>query len=86
MQAQALKKEGNAAHQSRNYREAISKYKEALALNPKDHILFSNLAASYFRLCEGTGNKELAESAEFCASISITLDGVCCRPLEIAFY
>lgn len=47
MSVEDLKKAGNAALNSQNYAEAISKYTEAIRLDSTSHVLFSNRSAAY---------------------------------------
>ncbi|KAJ5558034.1 hypothetical protein N7535_009524 [Penicillium sp. DV-2018c] len=45
--ADALKAEGNKAFSAKDYSTAIEKFTEALAIEPQNHILFSNRSAVY---------------------------------------
>jgi stress-induced-phosphoprotein 1 len=45
--ADELKAKGNAALQSEKYDEAIKFYTEAIEIDPKNHILYSNRSAAY---------------------------------------
>lgn len=48
--AQAKKAEGNAHFKNKEYKEAIAKYTEAIALNPHDVTFYSNRSACYAAL------------------------------------
>lgn len=41
-----LKSEGNKALESGNFEEAIRKYTEAIAIDPENHVLYSNRSAA----------------------------------------
>ena len=45
-----LKRKGNGAMGRHEYRDAIEAYTEAIALNPHNHLLFSNRAQAYLSL------------------------------------
>ncbi len=50
LKAQMAFKDANTAYQSQNYQEAITKYKEALQLNPELDVAYFYLANSYDNL------------------------------------
>lgn len=52
MQADQLKREGNAALQEGNMEDAIRLYSAALLLDPNNHILYSNRSAAYAKIQE----------------------------------
>ncbi|PQE22727.1 stress-induced-phospho 1 protein [Rutstroemia sp. NJR-2017a BVV2] len=45
--ADALKAEGNKAIAEKNFDEAVAKFTEAIAIEPENHILYSNRSAAY---------------------------------------
>lgn len=47
MSAEELKAQGNAAFAKRDFREAIQFFSQAIALDPNNHVLYSNRSASY---------------------------------------
>ncbi len=50
--ANAYKDEGNKAFASKNYLQAAKYYTEAIKLDPKNHIFYSNRSASLFQLSQ----------------------------------
>lgn len=50
LDSNSLKKVGNMYYKSKRYFEAIEAYKLAIAEDPLDHILYSNLSAAYLAL------------------------------------
>ncbi|KAJ0410880.1 hypothetical protein ATCC90586_007916 [Pythium insidiosum] len=50
MNADAWKAKGNAALSAGNAQEAVDCYTQAIALNPKDHVFFSNRSAAHLSL------------------------------------
>ena len=48
--ADAKKDEGNAAFKEKRYGEALACYSEAIVLDPKNHVLFSNRSACHASL------------------------------------
>ncbi|XP_078483981.1 stress-induced-phosphoprotein 1 [Ciona intestinalis] len=56
--ADELKKKGNAAVQSKNYKEAIGHYTEAIKIDPENHVLYSNRSAAY------SSNEQYSEALE----------------------
>ena len=50
MQAEQYKIKGNKALQEGKYEEAVELYGEAIALDPTNHVFFSNRAAAFANL------------------------------------
>jgi tetratricopeptide (TPR) repeat protein len=50
--AEAKKEEGNQAFGAKNFEEAVSLYSQAIKLDPKNHIYFSNRSACYVSLSQ----------------------------------
>ena len=51
-EAEAKKLEGNAFYKAKDFPNAIAKYGEAIALNPKEFTFYTNLAAVHFEMGE----------------------------------
>lgn len=51
MQVNALKDEGNKAFAAKKYDEAIDLFTKAIAIDPKNHVLYSNRSAAKVRSC-----------------------------------
>ena len=49
-QAEIYKAQGNAALQARQFEDAVDLYSKAIALDPSNHIFFSNRAAAFASL------------------------------------
>lgn len=47
MSAEELKSKGNAFFSAKQYQEAVGAFTEAIAVDPNNHVLFSNRSASY---------------------------------------
>jgi stress-induced-phosphoprotein 1 len=45
--ADALKNKGNEAFQRKDYVEAVKLFTEAIQLDPKNHVLYSNRSGAY---------------------------------------
>ena len=52
VQRDSLKIEGDEFYKAKNYKQAISKYSEAIALDPENHILYSNRSAAHLNNSE----------------------------------
>lgn len=68
-QAEAKKAEGNTAFAANEYESAIEKYTEAIAIDPKNHVYYSNRSAVYLA-------QEDWEKAEADAKKCIEIDEV----------
>mmetsp|Transcript_4066 Transcript_4066/g.6366 ORF Transcript_4066/g.6366 Transcript_4066/m.6366 type:complete len:263 (+) Transcript_4066:64-852(+) len=67
--ADELKQLGNEAFSRKDFDEAISLYSEAIKINPKNHVLFSNRSACYVGKKEWTA---ASEDAKTCIKIDPT--------------
>ena len=47
MSADELKAQGNAAFSAKNFDEAIGFFTQGIAIDPSNHVLFSNRSACY---------------------------------------
>ena len=47
MSADELKAKGNAAFSAKNYDEAIDFFSQGIAIDPNNHVLFSNRSACH---------------------------------------
>ena len=47
MSADELKAKGNAAFTAKNYDEAIDAFTQGIAIDPNNHVLFSNRSACW---------------------------------------
>jgi tetratricopeptide (TPR) repeat protein len=65
--AMPLKAEGNAAFSAKRFEEAATKYTEALAHNPFDHVFYSNRSACYAELDEGA---KALRDADLCIKLN----------------
>ncbi|CAM9294943.1 unnamed protein product, partial [Ectocarpus fasciculatus] len=64
--AEELKYEGNQAFAKKDFDSAVSLYGQAIALEPDNHVLYSNRAAAYL------GQEKYSEAIED-ANVSIRL-------------
>lgn len=60
MSAQAFKEKGNNFLQAKQFDDAIQAYTEAINLDPKDHVFFSNRSAAY--LSKGDASSALSDA------------------------
>ena len=65
--AATFKAKGNKHLQAQEFDEAIAAYTEAINLDPKDHVFFSNRSAAY--LSKGDAHSALSD-AERCISLN----------------
>ncbi|TMW67004.1 hypothetical protein Poli38472_012120 [Pythium oligandrum] len=65
-EADAWKAKGNAALSAGNAQEAVDCYSKAIALNPNDHVFFSNRSAAYLSLSDA---QHALEDAEACIKV-----------------
>lgn len=78
-----LKDKGNTALAAGNFEEAIKHYSEAIALDPSNHVLFSNRSAAYAK----QGNyQDALEDAEKTISIKPDWPKVRCTINIIILY
>jgi len=68
-QANALKAQANAQFSAKNYPEATKLYGEAIALDPTNHVLYSNRSASR------SGAKDYEGALEDAEKVCITILG-----------
>ena len=80
--AAEFKAKGNAALAAGNEKEAIEHYSSAIALDPSNHVFFSNRSAAYCKL--GQYEKGL-EDAEECIRINPTWSKVGRKRLHVVF-
>mmetsp|Transcript_40369 Transcript_40369/g.89645 ORF Transcript_40369/g.89645 Transcript_40369/m.89645 type:complete len:579 (+) Transcript_40369:115-1851(+) len=66
MSADELKAKGNAAFSAGNYQEAIDFFSQAIAVDPKNHVLFSNRSAAQASL---KNYEKALEDAQKCVSL-----------------
>lgn len=64
--ADEWKAKGNAALSAGNAQEAVECYSQAIALNPHDHVFFSNRSAAYLSLADAA---KALEDAEACIKL-----------------
>lgn len=65
--ASALKDEGNKLFAAKDFTAAVEKFSEAIALEPDNHILYSNRSGAYLA-CDATD--EAVADAERCIAIN----------------
>ena len=67
--AQTLKDEANAAFQSGAIEESINLYSQAIAIDPDNHVLYSNRAAAYMKV---DSKSKALKDAERCVELAPT--------------
>lgn len=60
MSAQSFKEAGNKALQEKRFDDAIEAYSQAIAVDPSDHVFFSNRSAAY--LSKGDAQNALQDA------------------------
>jgi tetratricopeptide (TPR) repeat protein len=65
--AEQLKAQANKAFSAKNYPEAIQLYSDAIALDPSNHVLFSNRAAAK------SGNRDYQGALEDAEKVSAAI-------------
>jgi len=66
MSAEELKAKGNVAFTAKNYDEAIDCFSQGIAIDPSNHVLYSNRSACYAGLQDWT---KAIDDANKCISI-----------------
>ena len=83
-QAEALKVEGNGFYAKKMYEQAIEKYAAAIALDPQNHIYYSNRSICYaesgqFEAAEKDGDMCVKLNAGFAKGYHRRQRGTCWR-------